>query len=341
MKLSNLILKAIFFTALISTFLGFIINTIFEYNNFQNEKEDIKKEFIKQKKSEVKREVNKAYDYILYHESMIKSEIKRKLRNRVYDAYNLAYKIFNDNKNKKTEKEIKYLIITALQNITYEHGAYFFVNSNEGRAILFDKNSFLDTYKDVWSMQDIKGNYLIKRQSNIAQVQAEGFINSYFKKPNQNNDKQYAKISFIKLFEPYDWHIGMGEYIDEITEESKNEILEYISSLRFGKDGYIFVNSMDKKALVFDGRKLSPPKEHPNKILFEQQKNTVKNKEGDFFFYKFKKLNTVEEYPKLAFVKKYDNWNWIIGAGVYIDEIDKELAKKESQLTNVIIYQTI
>jgi translation initiation factor IF-2 len=44
MKLSNLILKAIFFTALISTFLSFIINTIFEYNNFQNEKEDIKKE---------------------------------------------------------------------------------------------------------------------------------------------------------------------------------------------------------------------------------------------------------------------------------------------------------
>ncbi|WP_419764019.1 MAG: cache domain-containing protein [Arcobacter sp.] len=341
MKLSNLILKAIFFTALVSTFLGFIINTIFEYNNFQKEKEHIKKEFIKQKKSEVKREVNKAFNYILYHESMIKSEVKRKLRNRVYDAYSIAYKIFNDNKNKKTEKEIKYLIVAALKNISYEHGAYFFINSNKGRAVLFDKNSFLDTYKDVWNLQDIKGNYIIKRQSNIAQVQAEGFINNYFKKPNQSNDKQYAKISFIKLFEPYDWHIGMGEYIDEITVDSKNEILEYISSLRFGKDGYIFVNSMDKKALVFDGRKLSPPKDYPNDILFQKQTDTVKNKDGDFFFYKFKKLNTIKEYPKLAFVKKYDNWGWIIGAGVYIDEIDNELAKKESQITNVIISQTI
>ncbi len=132
----------------------------------------------------------------------------------------------------------------------------------------------------------------------------------------------------------------MGEYIDEITQDSKNSSLAYISSLRFGKDGYIFVNSLDKKALVFDGKKLTPPRVYPNDSLFKKQLNTVKNKEGGFFFYKFKKLNTVEEYPKLAFVKKYDKWGWIIGAGVYIDEIDNELHKKEKELTDEIISQT-
>lgn len=340
MKLSSLILKAIFFTALISTFFAFIINTIFQYTNFQNEKESLKTEFIQQKKSELKREVEKAFDYIIYQENTIKSNTKSKLRNRVYDAYSIAYKIYNDNKNIKTEKEIKYLIISALQNISYEHGAYFFINSNKGRAILFDKKSFLNTYKDVWNLQDINGNYLIKRQSNLAKVQIEGFINNYFKKPNQNN-KQYAKLSFIKLFEPYDWHIGMGEYIEDTTKNSKNEILEYISSLRFGKDGYIFVNSLDKKALVFDGKKLTPPRAYPSDILFEKQINAVKNIEGDFFFYKFKKLNTVEEYPKLAFVKKYEKWNWIIGTGVYIDEIDDALIKKEQELVDAIISQTL
>lgn len=340
MKLSSLILRAIFITALISTFLAFIINTIFEYKNFQNEKENIKKEFIKQKKAELKREVEKAFNYISYNENIAKSNLESQLRNRVYDAYAIAYKIFNDNKNKKTEDEIKYLIVTALQNISYKRGAYFFINSNEGRAILFDKTSFLNTYKDVWNLQDIKGNYLIRRQSNIARVQVEGFINNYFKKPNEDNDKQYAKLSFIKLFEPYDWHIGIGEYIDEITQESKNSNLAYISSLRFGKDGYIFVNSLDKKALVFDGRKLTPPRDYPNDSLFKKQLDAVKNKDGDFFFYKFKKLDTVEEYPKLAFVKKYEKWDWIIGAGVYIDEIDNELRKKEKQLADIIISQT-
>ncbi|WP_428026403.1 cache domain-containing protein [Arcobacter sp.] len=339
MKLSSLILKAIFLTALISTFLAFIINTFFEYKKFQEEKQAIKKEFIAQKKLELKTEVNKAFNYILYNGNILESKVKDKLRRRVKDAYSIAYKIYNANKNIKSENEIKYLIVTALQNISYENDDYFFINSNKGRGILFDKKSFLNTYNDVWNLKDIKGNYLIRKQSDIALIQKEGFINNYFKKPNEN--KEYPKLSFIKLFEPYDWHIGMGAYIDEITTEAQDDVLEYISTLRFGKDGYIFINSVDKKALVFDGEKLSPPKTYPNNEIFEKQLKAISNPNGGFFYYKFKKLDTIEEYPKLAFVKKYDKWNWIIGAGAYIDEIDIELLKKEKQLTNEIISQTI
>jgi len=340
MKLSNLILKAIFFTAILSTFVAFIINTYFEYNSFQNEKQHIKVDFIEQKKAELKREVTKAFDYVSYYESINEKEARKKLKNRVQDAYNIATKIYNDNKNSKSENEIKYLIVTALENISYEHGAYFFINGNKGRKILFDRKSYLNTNINIWDMKDMKGNYTIRRQSNMALTQNEGFIYNYFKKPNLNDNKEYKKLSFIKHFEPYNWHIGMGEYLDDIVNDSKNEILKYITSIRFGENGYLFVNTLDKKALIFDGKRLNPPINYPNDTLFKIQLDKIKNKEGDFFFYKFKKLDTVEEYPKLAFVKKYDKWNWIIGTGIYIDEIDEALAKKEIQVRNIIIKQT-
>ena len=340
MKLSNLILKAIFFTAFISTFFAFVLNTYFEYRNFQEENEKMKIDFIEQKKSELKREVSKVFDYLAFQESNIERKSRKKLTSRVRNAHEIATKIYNDNKNIKSENEIKYLIVTALQNISYDDKAYFFINSNKGRAILYDKKSSLDLYKDVWNLQDIKGNYLIRRQSNIALVQKEGFLYNYFKRPDVTDEKQYQKLSFIKMFEPYDWHIGMGEYVDDILRESRDEMLEYIASLRFGKSGYLFVNSLDKKALVFDGKKISPPITYPNDTLFEKQVNAIKNKDGDFFFYKFKKLNTIEEYPKLAFAKKYDKWNWIIGTGIYIDDLDDELTKKEQQLKNIIFKQT-
>lgn len=340
MKLSSLILKAIFITTFTATLLAFIINTLFEYTNFKNEIREIKKVFIKQKKDELKRELEKAFNYINFHEKNIEQKVKETLRTRVTDAYTIAYQIYNTNKNIKSENEIKYLIIAALQNISYEHKDYFFINSNDGEVILSEKKSFHNTHKNIWDFQDIKGNYTVREQSEVALVKKEGFIKSYLKNPTINNETADEKLSFVKLFEPYNWHIGMGEYLDEIIDDSKNEILEYIASLRFSDKGYIFVNTLDKKALVFDGKKTTPPKTYPNDILFEQQLNAIKNKDGDFFFYKFKKLNTIEEYPKMAFVKLYDKWNWIIGTGVYIDELDNELAKKESQLKSIIITQT-
>ncbi len=340
MKLSNLILKAIFFTAIISTFLAFIINTLFEYNNFLDEADQIKKDFTKQKKTDLKREVNKIYNYISYNENNIIIKAKEKLRNRVNDAYSIAYKIYNKNKNIKTKKEIQYLIITTLQNITYEEDTYFFINSNEGRAILFNKNSYLNDNKNIWNLKDGKGNYFIQEQSNIALNKKEGFIDNYFIKPNTKDTKAYDKLSFIKLFEPYNWHIGMGFYIDNLTRETKIEIVDYIASIRYGREGYFFINTLDKKALIHDGKRTIPPIKYPDESLFQKQLKVIKNPDGGFFFYKFKKLNSTKKYEKLAFVKEYPKWKWIIGTGSYMDELDNELLKKQNQLKNAIIVKS-
>lgn len=54
MKLSNLILKAIFFVAILSTLVTFVISILFNYYTFQNEKVEMKNEFISLKKEEIK-----------------------------------------------------------------------------------------------------------------------------------------------------------------------------------------------------------------------------------------------------------------------------------------------
>ena len=133
----------------------------------------------------------------------------------------------------------------------------------------------------------------------------------------------------------------MGEYIDEIRESNQKELLEWISSVRFGNDGYIFVNSFDKKALVFDGKKLEPPITHPFEHLFNIQLELVKNKEGGFFSYKFKKLNSNEEFDKIGFVIAYEKYNWIIGSGVYLDELEKELKRNQDVFSETINNQII
>ncbi len=42
--------------------------------------------------------------------------------------------------------------------------------------------------------------------------------------------------------------------------------------------------------------------------------------------------------PFLAFVKSFDKFNWIIGTGVYMDEIEKEIEKKKEDIKKEMIY---
>ncbi len=119
----------------------------------------------------------------------------------------------------------------------------------------------------------------------------------------------------------------------------QDEILDWIGSIRFDNNGYIFVNTIDKKALVFDGKKLEVPKTYKNDKVFSQQLEQIKNPNGGFFTYKFKKLNTAQEFDKMGFVIEFKKWGWIIGAGIYLDEINDEIKRKEEIFKDNVISQ--
>jgi len=337
MQLSKFTKRFIFIIAFVSTFLAFFVSIFFQYNNFAKDNSYIKDEFTEIKKREIKREVTSVYDLIKHKEESLEKAVQERLKERVLQAYSIAMNIYETNKNTKTTDEIKYLIASTLNNIQYQNNStYFFINSNKGQAILFNKELKLHKYEDIWYLKDGKDSFIIQEQAKIALEKKEGFITNSFVKPNINDTKTYSKISFVKLFEPFDWHIGTGEYIDEIREKNQNELLEWIASVRFEDSGYIFVNSMNGNTLVFDGKKIDKPSKYPFPELMQKQIEASKNPAGGFFTYKFKKINTQEEFDKISFVRTYEKYDWIIGSGVYLDEIEKELQRKKEIFNQTI-----
>lgn len=283
MQLSNFITRIIFTTAFISIIVAFIISIFFLYENFENDKLHIRKEFTEINKEQIKKEVITVYRLIEQKEEQTKTSIKERLKERAEYAHNLAMIIYEQNKDKKTEDEIKLLITTALNNLYPED----------------DKTHF---------------------SINVNNESQEGFIETNFEEP---------KVSFVKKFKPYNWNINIEEYLDSIKTIAQNEILEWISTIRFRENNYLFVNTTDGQALVFNGKKYQTPIPHPFKDIFKQQFEAAKNPDGGFFSYKFKKLNSEEEFDKLSYVKEYKKYNWIIGCGVYLDELNDELTRKE------------
>ncbi|MGJ0338399.1 cache domain-containing protein [Aliarcobacter cryaerophilus] len=341
MKLSKFITKFIFITAFSSIIAAFLISIFFQYQNFKNEFNHYKKEFTEQKKKEVKNEVLMIYGLIKYKEELLKKTVEDRLIDRVNQAYNLAMNIYETNKKTKTENEIKYLIATSINDLKFkDNDSYFFINSNKGQAILFNKELKLDKYLDLLDFKDANNQPIIEIQAKIVKEKKEGFTTNKFVKPNSKDEVQYLKLSYVKLFEPFDWHIGTGEYIDELTKNTQEEILDWLNTLKYKNSSYSFLNTIDGQTLIFEGKRVEP-KPHPYPETFKRQVETAKNPNGDFYKYEFKKPNSDEISEKISFIKKFDDYGWLIGCGVYLDEIEKELQRKNEIFKKNITQQIV
>jgi PAS domain S-box-containing protein len=120
------------------------------------------------------------------------------------------------------------------------------------------------------------------------------------------------------------------ELPDSSIEELQNRALNYLEDIRLGKDGYIFINTYDGVALLFDGNR-NYDKKDVTKItdptglkVFEKEMELVKLPDGGFFEYEFKKITDNRPSPKISYVKGYDDWKWIVGAGDYLDNLSRE-----------------
>ncbi len=119
-------------------------------------------------------------------------------------------------------------------------------------------------------------------------------------------------------------------------QELKNNLLNYIASQHFEHGGYVFVNTYDGKALVFDGKRIFGDKDISNLTdpdglpLFDLEIQATKKPEGDYMFYRFKRMDTTYIEQKISYIRGYDDWGWIVGAGLYLNNTLNEIKNAEA-----------
>jgi methyl-accepting chemotaxis protein len=66
-------------------------------------------------------------------------------------------------------------------------------------------------------VKDPRGKYLFKAFVDVCKKKGEGFVDYYWPKPGE--EAPVPKISFVKLFDQWEWIIGSGIYIDDVEKE--------------------------------------------------------------------------------------------------------------------------
>src|SRR6056297_952192 len=337
----NLLIIPIIVIAIIILAVGYfgIYN---EYSTYTRINERIHKNHIETHKSLVKNETLKAVNYIYYKIQETEAKQKERLKSGVYMAHSLAKSIYDQNKNQKSANEIKQMIKDVLRPIRFDHkDSYIFIGDLNGYDVLYPTAPHLEG-KYIYDLQDDMGNYIMRDEINMVKTQKEGFVTGYWKRPGYDDNITHKKTSFVKLFEPYNWYIGTGEYVEDFEKEVQKEVLERLSKIRFSQEGYIFVNTYNGDALIKDGKIITQKinlwdYKDPNGVkVIQEERKAVKNPEGGYIYYSWKKLNSDEIVPKMSYVKGIPEWQWMVGAGIYFEDVNPALLQQKAQLRNAI-----
>ena len=303
--------------------------------------EQIQTDFIK---AQLKERVASVIDYSDYRSQETESVLRDELLSRTYEAYALMNNIYENNKDTKSREEITEIIKDALREIRFNDGrGYFFVDTLEGDVILYPVYPD-DEGKNLIDLQDENGNSVIKDEIELVQSQGEGYIEGYWKNPNAGDDKTYKKITFVKAFEPYGWYLGCGDYLDEITKEIQKEVLDYVDSIQYGEDDvqYVFLHDYSGVELAngvypqmigvnnYDLEDINGSKVYQEQISISIEEN------GGYLTHYWPTKEGDSQYKKLTYVAPLTKWEWIIGTGVDVSELDELIMSKEAQLRNFI-----
>ena len=212
---------------------------------------------------------------------------------------------------------------------------YYFATELNGVSQLFADKPHLEG-KNLLGMRDSDGRYVVKDQINIAREQKEGYYRYSWTKPGVKG-KDYPKIAFIKYFEPFDWYIGTGEYLDDVVKDIQEEVLARIEQIRFGKDRYIFVGQWDGLSMTgpAKGRNMYDVKDI-NGLAVVQELIAASKTGGGFVHYMLPVSTGKEPAAKLSYVQGIDDWQWYIGSGVLVEEIDQIIARRGMELRREI-----
>ncbi|MEZ5673066.1 MAG: cache domain-containing protein [Thiotrichaceae bacterium] len=302
------IYDAIIFRTLLCSFIAILLTGVLlmwsKYSHLTVEFKQFRMNYINLQKENIRQEVDAAIQYIQHKQIHSYTDIGAKLEEHVYEAYQIAWNLYIEHPDLPAT-EFQKLLVDILRPVRlFRDRAYYFCLDNAGQVLLEPSLSNLD--ENAVGEQNAEDAIVIQNMLQTVRTQSEGFIHYNWRKLNTN--QRYPKYAFIKIFEPFNMVLGVGEYSDNIEFNVQREILESLSNKRFGKHGenYLFVLSPEGTMLASGAQPHLVGKDatqlvdaHGKNFIKEMLQSLKTHPEGVFVDYVWAKPNRPAATPKI------------------------------------------
>jgi methyl-accepting chemotaxis protein len=116
-----------------------------------------------------------------------------------------------------------------------------------------------------------------------------------------------------------------GRLADDAARAAASAALK---SLRYEGSEYFWINDMTPRMVMhpikpeLDGKPLGEMKDPNGKALFIAFVDEVRRNQAGYVDYLWPKPGATQPVPKVSFVKGFEPWGWVIGSGIYVDDVE-------------------
>lgn len=117
------------------------------------------------------------------------------------------------------------------------------------------------------------------------------------------------------------------------TAEAQKAAMDQIRLLRYGQNDYFWINDMTPVMLMhpmkpeLEGKNLSAVKDPNGKELFNEMVKVARAQGAGLVDYQWAKPGAEDPVPKISYIELFKPWGWIIGSGIYVDDVEAEFQR--------------
>lgn len=113
-------------------------------------------------------------------------------------------------------------------------------------------------------------------------------------------------------------------------EQAQQAAQKLLGELRYGADDYFWINDLHPRMVMhptnpkLNGESLQTYKDPDGTELFNVMVSVVRKQGAGTVEYRWPKPGHETPVPKISYVQLFEPWGWILGTGVYIDDIREQ-----------------
>ncbi len=142
----------------------------------------------------------------------------------------------------------------------------------------------------------------------------------------------------------------LGDYAQDVREgrlseaEAKRRAMVRLGGLRFGQDNYFWVNDFDGVMLMhpllpqLKGKSLLEDQDEQGKYYMREMLEAARTKGEGYVKYIWPKPGSLEPAPKISYVKVFEPWSWLVGCGIYVDDVQEDVSAMRN---SVIVFSLL
>ena len=123
-------------------------------------------------------------------------------------------------------------------------------------------------------------------------------------------------------------------------EEAKEAAANLVRGLRYGESGYFWIDTYEGDNVVLLGEEVEGTNRLDTKDSsgYEMVKDIIQNgrqADGGYTEYYYPKEGGTESFPKRAYSKACEPWQWVTGTGNYVDELDAQAIENNKDVKQI------